>query len=102
MEVAWHLCPQAPLFLYALQGPHDSRGASLKPASIDGGQCEAQKQQGKLTDFPQCEVNPGSLWCQDAEVDEGTAQGDVKIDWEDLALHQSKCVPREAPKKQEA
>lgn len=55
-----------------------------------------------LTDFPQCEVNPGSLWCQDAEVDEGTAQGDVKIDWEDLALHQSKCVPREAPKKQEA
>lgn len=55
-----------------------------------------------LTDFPQCEVSPGSLWCQDAEVDEGTAQGDVKIDWEELALHKSERVPWEAPKKQEA
>lgn len=55
-----------------------------------------------LTDFPQCEVNPGSLWCQDAEVDEGTAQGDVKIDWEELALHKSESVSWESPKKQEA
>lgn len=55
-----------------------------------------------LTDFPQCEVNPGSLWCQDTEVDEGTAQGDVKIDWEELALHESERVPWDAPEKQEA
>lgn len=44
LEAAWHLCPQASLFLYTLQGPHGSCGASLQPASIDGSQCEIQKQ----------------------------------------------------------
>lgn len=47
-------------------------------------------------------MDPGSLWSQDAEVDEGTAQGDVEVDREELALHEPKGVPRKAPEEQEA
>lgn len=47
-------------------------------------------------------MDPGSLWSQDAEVDEGTPQGDVKVDREEGALHKPKGMPRQAPEKQEA
>lgn len=40
-----------------------------------------------LAGLPECELGPGVLWNQDAEVDEGTAHGDVKVEREEFALH---------------
>lgn len=55
-----------------------------------------------LAGLPECELSPGVLWKQDAEVDEGTAHRDVKVEWEELALHETEGMPWKASEKQEA
>ena len=55
-----------------------------------------------LAGLPECELSPGVLWNQDAEVDEGTAHGDVKIEREEFALHETEGMSRKASEKQEA
>lgn len=59
-----------------------------KPAYLDG--------------LPECELSPGMLRSQDAEVDESTAHGDVKVEREEFALHKAKGMSGKASEKQEA
>lgn len=42
------------------------------------------------------------LWSQDAEVDESTAHGDVKVEREEFALHEAEGMSGKASEKQEA
>lgn len=55
-----------------------------------------------LAGFPECELSPGMLWSQDAEVDEGTAHGDVKVERKEFALHEAEGMSGKASEKQEA
>lgn len=55
-----------------------------------------------LAGLPECKLSPGVLWNQDAEVDEGTAHGDVKVEREEFALHKTKGMSGKASVKQEA
>lgn len=102
LVAAWDLPTQALLLLHGLQGPHGSCGAVLQPTGIDGGKCETQEQQAELAGLPERELSPGVLWKQDAEVDEGTAHRDVKVEWEEFALHETEGMSWKASEKQEA
>lgn len=55
-----------------------------------------------LAGLPEGELRPGVLWKQDAEVDEGTAHGDVKVEWEEFALHEAEGMSWKASEEQEA
>lgn len=55
-----------------------------------------------LAGLPECELSPGVLWNQDAEVDEGTAHGDVKVEREEFTLHKAKGMSGKASEKKEA
>lgn len=101
LVTAWYFLAQAPFLLYLLQGPHGSCSSRLQPASIDGGQCEVQEQQADLAGFPVCELSPGMLRSQNAEVDEGTAHGDVKVEREEFALHKTESMSGKTSEKQE-
>lgn len=55
-----------------------------------------------LAGLPECELRPGVLWNQDAEIDEGTGHGDMKVEREEFALHKTEGMSWKASEKQEA
>lgn len=55
-----------------------------------------------LAGLPECELSQGMLWSQDAEVDESTAHGDVKVEREEFALHEAEGMSGKVSEKQEA
>lgn len=55
-----------------------------------------------LAGLPECELSPGVLCSRDAEVNEGTGHADVKVEREELALHEAKSMSWKASEKQEA
>ena len=55
-----------------------------------------------LAGLPECELSPGSLWSQDAEADEGTGHGDVKVEREEFALHEAEGMSGKGSEKHEA
>lgn len=55
-----------------------------------------------LAGLPECELSPGELWNQNAEVDEGTAHEDVKVEREEFALHEAEGMSGKASEKKEA
>lgn len=55
-----------------------------------------------LAGLPECKLSPGTLWSQYAEVDKGTAHGDVKVEREEFALHEAEGMSGKVSEKQEA
>lgn len=62
----------------------------------------AKPKSAYLAGLPECGLRPVVLWTQDAEVDEGTAHRDVKVEWEEFALHEAEGMSWKASEEQEA